>query len=49
MKAENKFRILGCVALAALLSYAIMTGPATQDTLETNPAAIDLNVDDVEA
>jgi len=49
MKAENKFRVLGCVALATLLCYAIMTGPETQDTLETNPAAIDLNIDGVEA
>jgi len=48
MKAENKFRVLGCVALAALLSYAIMTGPATKDSLEKNPSAIELSIDGVE-
>lgn len=48
MKAENKFRALGCLALAALLSYAIFTGPTSQDRLETNPSAIELNVDGVE-
>ena len=49
MKAENKFRALGCVALAALLSYAIMTGPTKQNSLDENPSAIELNVDGVEA
>lgn len=47
MKAENKFRALGCVALAALLTYAIMTGPTSQNTLEKNPSAIELTADDV--
>ncbi|MFK8056846.1 MAG: hypothetical protein AB8F78_12055 [Saprospiraceae bacterium] len=49
MKAENKFRALGCVALAALLGYAILTGPTSQNSLDKNPSAIELNVEGVEA
>lgn len=48
MKAENKFRLLGCAVLASLLSYAILTGASTQNSLDENPSAIELNVDGVE-
>jgi len=48
MKAENKFRLLGCVVLASLLSYAILTGPTTENSLDENPSAIELNIDGVE-
>ena len=48
MKAENKFRLLGCVVLASLLSYAILTGPTSENSLDENPSAIELNIDGVE-